>query len=119
MAFIRRQFDPDALVVFAATDRGQGLTFARSRDTFAVLDQKQCAMCGALDQAGAAVEELICLPFQANAPMRAAIPVDEHLSLTAYCQQCVFTDCKPSTMCLGQLTGGAKESQGASKGDVQ
>ncbi len=55
-------------------------------------------MRGALNQAGAAVQKLVGLPFQGNTAMWAAISVDEHLTLPAYCQKCVAFQVKTSAL---------------------
>lgn len=78
--------------------RGQRLAFAGAGHAFAVLDQKQCTVGGALDQAGAAVQKLVGLPFQRDAAMRAAIPVDEHLALSAYRQKPVVFQLEPPAL---------------------
>ena len=82
-----RWIDPDALTVFATGNGGQGFALARAGDAFAVLDQKQRAMGGALDKAGAAVEKLVGQPLQRDAAMGAAIVVDKHLSGPSHDQQ--------------------------------
>ena len=89
---------PDALRIFMAIESGQRLTFAGAGHALAILDQKQRTVGGALDQAGAAVQKLVGLPFQRDAAMRAAIPVDENLALSAYRQKPVVYQLEPPAL---------------------
>ena len=78
--------------------RGQRLAFAGTGHAFAVLDQKQRTVGGTLDQTGAAVQELVGLPFQRDAAMRAAVFVDENLALSAYRQKLVVLQLEPPAL---------------------
>lgn len=95
--------DPDALRVFAARDHVQGFSFTGPRDAFATLDQKQSAMGRALDQAGAAVEELVRMPFQRHTTVRASILVDVDLPGTAYGQHLQSIDIEATACSFGQF----------------
>lgn len=90
------QHHPDAFCVLTASDRSQRLTFARAGDTFAILDQKQRAVGGALNQAGAAVQKPVRLPLQRNTAMRTAIGVDENPALSAHRQKPVAVQLEAS-----------------------
>lgn len=54
---------------------------AGAGDAFARFDNKECAVVGALDHAAAAVEELVCNPFQRDPQMRAAILIEIEFAL--------------------------------------
>src|SRR4051812_40944455 len=75
-----RWIDPDALSVFAAVDRPQGFSLARSRHALATFDQEQSAVGGTLHQAGAGIEKGIRLPFERHPAMGA--PIGVHVDLT-------------------------------------
>jgi hypothetical protein len=62
----------------------------------AVFDQKQCAVSRALDQTRAAVQKLIRLPFQRDAPMRATVFVNEDLALAPHGENGQLPDFKPA-----------------------
>lgn len=75
---------------------------ARPGNAFARFDQEQCSVGGALDQAGAGIEELIRLPFQRNSPMRAAIFVGIHVSFSAHDEQAHFFALEAAARTFGQ-----------------
>lgn len=81
-----------------SVERGQRLTLAGACHALAILDQKQRTVGGALDQTGAAVQKLVGLPFQRDATMRAAIPVDENLTVSAYRQKPVVFQFEPAAL---------------------
>lgn len=66
-------------------------------------------MGGALDHAGALVEKLVGLPFQRNAPMRAAIYIDIDLAFPAHGKQLLPIDIKTAAAGIAQLGVGAKK----------
>ncbi|MCY1557230.1 hypothetical protein D9M68_940630 [compost metagenome] len=79
----------------------------RSGHAFARIDQKQCAVGGALDQAGAVVEKLVRQPFQGNAAVRAAVAVGKYLAVLAYGKQFFACNHKAPALTFGQLMRGA------------
>lgn len=99
----RWQIDPDALSVFVRGDHVQVFTFAWPGDAFSVFDEKQRAMGCALDQAGTVIKELVRLPFQGNAAMRALVFVHVNLPATAYCKQPYTVDIETPAFALSQI----------------
>ena len=75
---------------------------ARPGNAFARFDQEQCSVGGALDQAGAGIEELIRLPLQRDSPMRAAIFVGIQLSFPAHEEQAHFSAFEAAARTFGQ-----------------
>ncbi|ROL83312.1 hypothetical protein BK637_29230 [Pseudomonas chlororaphis] len=78
-------------------------------DAFTVFDQKQRTVGGALDQAGAGIEELVGLPLQSDPAMGAAIGVDVDLSIAAHCKKRLAFKVETSAGSLWQIAGGAKK----------
>jgi len=71
--------------------------------------RKQRAVGGALDQAGAGVEEVIGLPFQGDAAMGAAIAIEVGDAIPAHGQQFVPVDIKTTAAVGGEGVGGAEK----------
>lgn len=59
----------------------QRFTGAGASDTFAIFNNKQGAVIGALDHGVAGVEKLVLNPFERNADVRALIAVQVNLAL--------------------------------------
>ena len=66
-------------------------------------------MGGALNEAGAAVEELVGLPLQRDAAMRAAVAIGEYLAVAASRHQPKPGDFKPAALCLRQCAAAAEQ----------
>ena len=60
-------------------------------------------MGGALDQAGAVVEEAIRLPFQRDAAMRAAVEIEVRNAVPTHRQQPVAIDIKTAAAVGGEV----------------
>jgi hypothetical protein len=82
---------------------------ARAGDTFAVLDQEQGAMGGALDQAVTGVEELVRGPFESDATVRAAIDIDVDLATPAYGEQFLAVEVETTAAGVGQFNAGTQK----------
>jgi hypothetical protein len=97
------RIDPDALSVLATIDRAQIFALARAGDAFATLDQKQCAVGRALNQAGAGIEKLVRVPLQGHAAVRATVPVDMNLTRAPDRQELQPVDIETSAFSLSQV----------------
>jgi hypothetical protein len=62
-----------------------------------------------LDQAVAGVEKLVGLPFQPDAPVRAAIFIDIHPTAPAYGQELLTVDVETATAGVSQFGACAKK----------
>ena len=69
-------------------------------------------MPGALDQAGATVEESIRLPFKANAAMRTAIAIQIHHALAPHGQHGQVADLEAAAGTFKQFFAATKEVHG-------
>lgn len=104
----RLKLNPDALAVFPAGDGRQGLPGTGAGDAFTVFDQKQRTVGGALNQAGALIEELIGLPLQSDPAMGAAVGVDVYLLIAAHCKKWPAFKVETSAGSLRQIAGGQR-----------
>ncbi len=100
--------DVDLTRVYVVVDRNQRPPAAGAGDAFASFDDKQCAMVGALDHASAAIEELVCNPFQRNTQMRAAILVDINFALLFNCKQFAAVELKAFAAAFEYFISGTK-----------
>ncbi|BCT35481.1 hypothetical protein PproGo58_49760 [Pseudomonas protegens] len=66
-------------------------------------------MGGALDQAGAGIEELIRLPFQGDSSVRALIGIHVGLPLAAHGKELQARKLETPATGLGKVTPGAKK----------
>lgn len=70
----------------------QGLTLAGAGDAQTVVNQKQRAVIGALNHGLAAIEKLVCNPFQRNTNVWALVVIDKNITVFFNYQKCKFID---------------------------
>lgn len=89
--------------VYVEINGNQSAPAAGAGDTLARFDNKKCAMVSALDHAAAAVEELVCNPFQRNSQVWAAVLVQVDFVLQLDCKQFAFAYLKTFASALGDF----------------
>lgn len=81
------------------------IPFAGASHAFATVDQKQRAMMGAVDQAGAVVEKGVLRPVQWDTAMWAAVAVKMHMTVAAHAEKVDAVYAEGAAMALGQGRG--------------
>lgn len=103
-------------MIFVTGNPGQGSSFTGASDAFAAFNEEQRAVGRAVDKARAVVQELVGLPFQRDATVRAAIVVDEYLPVAPCSEQFAAIDFKPSALGFRQLIASAEQFQQGLRG---
>jgi hypothetical protein len=102
--------DYDVLVLNPARNRLQSLALAGACNTEPAVDQKECAMRGALNECCVAIQKLIVYPLEFDTEVRATIPINIDLMRAVHGKKADVIQTKATARGIGELVQGAQFS---------